>query len=136
MGVLIDTGVFIRWERLGRAIDLSRWNDLGESAVSVITASELLVGVYRANSVDRSIRRQQFIEGVLGSLTIVDVDLATARTHASISAALAAKGTPIGPHDLWIAATAIRYGFAVLTTNSSEFSRVENLRVVEFSGEG
>ena len=41
MGVVVDTGVFIRWERDGRGIDLTQWASLGEPCVSVITESEL-----------------------------------------------------------------------------------------------
>ena len=47
MGVLIDTGVFIRWEREGGIIDFSRWRSFGEPCVSVITESELKVGIHR-----------------------------------------------------------------------------------------
>ncbi len=42
MGLIIDTSVFVRWERSGRKIDFSAWDDQGEAALSVITASELL----------------------------------------------------------------------------------------------
>jgi tRNA(fMet)-specific endonuclease VapC len=49
MGILIDTGVFIRWERDGGAVDLEQWAAHGEPAISVVTRSELMVGVHRAN---------------------------------------------------------------------------------------
>jgi len=45
-------------------------------------------------------------------------------------AELASQGTPIGSHDLWIAATAIFYGCSVLTTNANEFERVSGLTVL------
>jgi hypothetical protein len=44
MGVVIDTGVFIRWEREGGIIEFSRWSSLGEPCISVITESELKSG--------------------------------------------------------------------------------------------
>lgn len=34
-------------------------------------------------------------------------------------------------HDLWIAATALRYGFPVLTTNKRDFLWVDGLKVIE-----
>lgn len=45
MGFLIDTGVFIDWEKSGGSIRFSNWNRLGNPYVSVITESELWVGV-------------------------------------------------------------------------------------------
>ena len=50
MGLIIDTSVLVHWERGGHKIDFSPWNDQGDAAMSVMTASELLVGVHRADS--------------------------------------------------------------------------------------
>ena len=36
----------------------------------------------------------------------------------------------IGPHDLWIAATALTHSLGVVTKNAAEFARVPDLRVV------
>lgn len=49
--------------------------------------------------------------------------------NASIRAVLEAAGNSIGPNDLLIAAQARALGLTVVTANSSEFSRVPNLRV-------
>ncbi len=46
---------------------------------------------------------------------------------ARIRATLDAVGTPIGPHDILIAATALRYGATLVTRNEREFSRVPGL---------
>ena len=43
MGVLIDTGVFIHWERLGGSFDIKHLSLDGEALISVVTASELQV---------------------------------------------------------------------------------------------
>jgi tRNA(fMet)-specific endonuclease VapC len=53
MGILIDTGVFIRWERDNGKADFGKWVSYGEPAISVITQSELMVGVHRANTSER-----------------------------------------------------------------------------------
>jgi tRNA(fMet)-specific endonuclease VapC len=42
-------------------------------------------------------------------------------------AALEAAGTPIGPHDTLIAATALRHQATLVTRNVHEFSRVPGL---------
>ena len=47
--------------------------------------------------------------------------------HARIRAELEAAGTPIGPHDTLIAATALRHQATLVTRNEREFSRVAGL---------
>jgi len=47
VGLIIDSGVFVHWERSGRAVDFSPWAGYGDVAISAITVSELLVGVHR-----------------------------------------------------------------------------------------
>jgi predicted nucleic acid-binding protein len=45
-------------------------------------------------------------------------------------AQLESDGTPIGAHDLWIAATALSHGMDIATTNDRDFKRVPGLTVV------
>lgn len=79
MGVVVDTGVFVLWERRGHSV---------ESRLSKLIA------------------------------------LNVARIHAQLSSELTQKGTTIGYQDLWIAATALNYDYAIMTTNAREFSRI------------
>ena len=132
VGLMIDTGVFVVWERKGRAVELARWSAYGEAANSVITASELLTAVWRADSEERRKKRSAFVEGVLESLPIKEITLPIARRHAEVFADLASRGIVIGAHDLLIAATALFHKFGVLTTNPREFLRVPGLQVVSF----
>jgi predicted nucleic acid-binding protein len=132
MGVVIDTGVFIRWERDGGIIDFSRWSAWGAPCISVITESELKVGIHRANTDERRARRHLFVSAVLSIVVVLPIDSKVADIHAGIFAALTQNRTTIGPHDNWIAATALRYDCELLSTNMSEFRRVPNLRVIEY----
>jgi len=131
MGLIIDTGVFIVWERQGRVIDFSPWQDYGDAAISVITASELLVGVHRADGEARRTTRSAFVEAVLAQLPILEFTTDVARVHAELFADLSSRGDLIGAHDLIIAATAKHHDSAVLTTNASDFARVPDLEVIE-----
>lgn len=132
MGVLIDTGVFIQWERDNRHSNFDKWKSHGDAWISVITASELLVGVRRADSDERKRQREAFVEGILSRVPTVEINLGIARVHSEIHAELMTIGTMIGTHDLWIAATAIYYDYAVLTTNTREFERIADLQVLGF----
>jgi tRNA(fMet)-specific endonuclease VapC len=46
---------------------------------------------------------------------------------AAIRAALTKRGTPIGPYDIMIAGTAVRHGLLMVTSNGSEFRRIDGL---------
>lgn len=132
MGLMVDTNVFIRFEKSGQAIDLSPWEPSEKVYVSVVTVSELLMGVHRANTEERRQRRLAFVEAVIAGVGVMDFTIGAARIHAEICAELAKKGQMIGAHDLIIAATARHHDLSILTDNIDEFSRVPGLRVIPF----
>lgn len=132
MGLIVDTNVFIRFERNSHPIDVSSWDSSDEVYMSVITVSELLMGVHRANTEARRQRRSEFVEAVIAGASVLDFTTAAARIHAEIYANLANQGQLIGAHDFIIAATALCYELPLLTDNVQEFSRVPKLQVVSF----
>lgn len=132
MGLLIDTGVLIRIERSVVPLDFSPWEHFGDAAISVITASELLVGVHRAVPESQRIRRSASVEALLAALPVLDITLEVARIHAELAAALHQQGHTLGANDAYIAATALAGGHALLTTDAGDFSRVPGLEVLPF----
>ncbi len=132
MGLMVDANVFIDFERRGLPIDLSRWQPSDDLFISVVTASELLMGVHRANSEERRQRRSAVVEAILAGVSVLDFTVAVARCHARIYAELAGRGQLIGAHDLIIAATALHHRLSLLTSNTDEFSRVPDLDVIRF----
>ncbi|MGY8673040.1 MAG: PIN domain-containing protein [Verrucomicrobiia bacterium] len=138
MALILDSNLFIAAERsreTGRLSELlsqipSEYQN-SDALISVITASELLIGVRRA--VDDKIRqrRQAYVDAILDQFSVISIDLRVAREHSRLVAELLAKGEPIGTHDSWIAATTIAYGHALVTANAREFRRVEGLNVIE-----
>lgn len=131
MGLIIDTNVFVNWARRGREIDFSVWEDRGEAAISVVTASELLVGVDCADTDSRRQRRSAFVEAILTQFPILDFTIEAARIHAEVFALLNSQGNMISAHDLIIAATAKCHDCSVLTANVLEFKRVPDLHVIQ-----
>ena len=130
MARLIDTSVFIELERRGQSVDALGQALRGDSdALASITASELLVGVHRVITPAQRLRRQAFVEGVLQRIPTIPFDLDVVRVHARLAADLATAGQSIGANDLLIAATALAYGYAVLTQNLRHFQRVPGLAV-------
>ena len=129
MAFLIDTDLLVDLERGDATPDVERILGDEDRAISVITVSELLHGVHRAQGAIR-VRRQAFVEHVLAGIDAIPITDLVARVHAGIWAELSNRGQPIGAHDLWIAATALAHGFGVATRNPAHFARVEGLRVV------
>jgi tRNA(fMet)-specific endonuclease VapC len=72
----------------------------------------------------------------LALFQLADFDLAAAIHYAEIRAALEAKGTPIGPLDLLIAAQARSLGATLVTANIREFKRVKGLKVRAWKAPG
>lgn len=132
MGLMVDTNVFIRFEKSGQSVDFSSWESSQKVYISVVTVSELLMGVHRANTEERRRRRSAFVEAVISGVGVLDFTVASARVHAEIYSELAKKGQLIGAHDFIIAATARRHDLSLLTDNIQEFSRVPGLRVIPF----
>ena len=127
MGSLIDTSVLIAAERGLLDLDHVLETAPDESlAIAAITASELLHGVHRLSGVKR-VRAERFVEAILLTLPVVPFDLDAARVHAVLSAELAQKGTPVGAHDLLIAATAVSLGYGVATRDLRSFPKIRGL---------
>ena len=92
---------------------------------SVVVACELRYGALKRGS--KRLTRQ--LDAVLGAITILPLEAAVDRHYAAIRTALERKGTPIGVHDMLIAAHARFVGATYVTANIAEFRRVPALKV-------
>ncbi|MCU0932650.1 MAG: type II toxin-antitoxin system VapC family toxin [Serpentinimonas sp.] len=108
---------------------------LGQIAVPSVVVYELRYGLMRLNAAAAQ-PRMEALSRFLAPLRVLDFDEASAQTAAALRASLEAQGTPIGPHDLLIAATALRHGAALVTRNIGEFSRVQGLQVINWFDAG
>ena len=130
MGLVIDTNVFINAEndRFDRDT-LAQYADYGEAYIAAVTVSELLTGVHMAKSTAIRVKRSAFVEGVLNGVPVLDFTEEVARTYAELYAHfLKKRAKPSSTvHDLQIAATAITFGYAVLTSNVGDFIKIPGL---------
>lgn len=124
---LLDTTILSHLIRQPQGAVAERIADVGETNVltSVIVACELRYGAAKRGS--RRLTRQ--VEAVLGALTIRPLESDAERLYASIRVVLEKKGTPIGAHDMLIAAHARALGAVCVTDNVAEFTRVPALKV-------
>jgi tRNA(fMet)-specific endonuclease VapC len=124
VSVALDTNTlsyFMRGE--GRVAERLRAISPQQVALPAIVVYEVTFGLHRAG---RQVQLAAFASMVQAT-TVLDFDAEAADHAARIRAELEAAGTPIGPHDLLIAATARRYHRVLVTHNTREFSRVPEL---------
>ncbi|GMU61028.1 MAG: hypothetical protein AMXMBFR34_27910 [Myxococcaceae bacterium] len=93
---------------------------------SGVVRAELFYGVYNSERVQANLGRLRAFLAPLGSL---DFDATCAEEYGQLRAHLRKSGTPIGAHDLLIAAQARAHGHIVVTRNVRELGRVEGLTV-------
>ena len=131
MGALIDSSILIAAERgeLDLAPVLEEYQEI-DLALSVITASELLHGIHRADSEKRRSRREAYVESLLSRFPVLAFDLVAARIHARLHAELSSKGINTGAHDLIIAATALSRGLDVVTRDERSFPLIPGLSMI------
>ena len=95
---------------------------------SIVAACELRFGARRKGSAPLT----QRVEQLLQVMTVLPLDTPADEHYADIRATLERSGTPIGSHDLLIAAHARSRGMTLLTRNLREFQRVPGLTVEDW----
>lgn len=90
----------------------------------VISLGEIGEGIL--GSSDPELARTQF-ERLLTGFAVLDVTAAVAAEYARVARELRARGNLIPANDLWIAATALAHGIALVTGNRRHFERVPGL---------
>jgi tRNA(fMet)-specific endonuclease VapC len=98
-------------------------------ALSVVTEMEIRFGLAR----NPGLRVAALVEAFLAGMTILPLTSDVALVYADVRAALEARGTPIGPHDLMIAAHARANELTLVTRNLGEFRRVAGLRCQDWT---
>jgi len=128
---LLDTNIISALLRDPQGPIARKIEGVGEDAIctSIIVAAELRFGA-KKRGLEELTRR---VNAVLNALTILPFVSPADDIYAATRAHLEEKGTPIGPNDLLIAASAIAQNCILVTKNTREFSRVPGLAVVDWS---
>jgi tRNA(fMet)-specific endonuclease VapC len=127
---MLDTNTLSDLIRNPREALVQRLSSMEPDAVatSIVVACELRFGARRKGSDALTSR----VEQLLGALTVLPFDEPADQHYADIRAALERAGTPIGNHDLFIAAHARSRGMTLVTHNTREFERVSGLSVEDW----
>ncbi len=132
MGIIFDTSTLIGLERTSSSLEkLVKERESEPFGISIISASELLHAVHRADSEARRELREAFVEKILESFPLYPFDLSASRVYARLWAQFIKKGVVVGTHDLMIASTCLSLGFSVLTAEIRDYRKIEGLRIEE-----
>ena len=131
MKYLLDTNVCItffgqRNSRLNQRLALVATQD---KAICSVVKAELFYGAYKSQKQQASLAR---ISAFASHLVSLPFDDAAAQSYGEIRAELERRGTPIGHHDLQIAAIALAHNLILVTHNTREFSRVPKLLIEDW----
>ena len=128
MKYLLDTDICIYLIRKKPAHVLQRFEQLriGDAGISAITFSELRFGAENSSHPENN---HQLLLEFVAPLEVLDYPADAAPTYGRLRSALSKTGKSIGPLDLLIAAHAVHLGATLVTNNTSEFSRLSELRV-------
>ena len=132
MKYLLDTNIciFVIRRRPPSVLGRFQQHPPDDVAISSVTLAELRYGA------DKSTRPQQnhaALDAFLVPLSVVDFDSRAADHYGKVRADLEQRGTPIGPLDTMIAAHSLSLGVTLVTSNTSEFSRVRGLNVEDWA---
>lgn len=98
-------------------------------AIPTIVVYELQVGIAKSLS---PTKRVQQLDILLQTIKVIPFGLQEAAAATMIRANLEQAGTPIGPTDILIAGTALAHNATQVTHNVREFSRIRQLKIVDW----
>jgi predicted nucleic acid-binding protein len=101
-----------------------------EAALSSIGLTELVHGIYRANSAQVRTRRRSFVDELRIGLTVYPYTAETALLAGRIDGEQTAAGVVVPFVDLLIGATALSLGFSIQTVNMRHFNKIPGLNVI------
>ena len=87
---------------------------------------------YGADRATDPVREHTKLDAFVAPFTSLPFDDLCARRCGQIRHALEQNGTPIGPHDLQIAAITVEHGLTLITHNVREFGRIPGLPLIDW----
>jgi tRNA(fMet)-specific endonuclease VapC len=131
---LLDTNACIRILNGSSALLTERLRVVPRSSVrlSSVVKAELLYGARRSGRVAENVR---LLERFFDTIASLPFDDRCAEEYGLLREELDRAGTPIGPNDLFIAATARAHNAILVTHNVREFARVADLRLEDWESD-
>jgi tRNA(fMet)-specific endonuclease VapC len=134
MGLILDSSVLIAAERQGKNArqvlsNLAAGIGQTEVGLSVVTLLELAHGAVRAESPERKLKREKFIEELLIAMPVYPVTVTIALRAGQLDGQNQARGVKVPLADLLIGVTALELGYGIATANLRHFEQITGLSV-------
>jgi len=128
---LLDSDICIDFlrKKSRRLIERFDSHDPSELRMSIVTVAELHYGALKSDDPSSNLAS---LREMTDLFLVLPLDGPCAQRYGEIRSHLEARGTPIGPNDLFIAATALAHDLTLVTHNTREFGRVVGLRVEDW----
>jgi tRNA(fMet)-specific endonuclease VapC len=128
---LLDTDTII-YSLKGDAIvtENFRIHAKNPKAISVISYGELVYGAEKSKKVSHNLAKVHRLRELF---PIIEITCAIMDTYGAIKSQMTRNGSVIDEFDLLIGATAIVMGYAVVTNNQKHFSKIPDLKVVNWA---
>lgn len=127
---MLDTNALSELIRDPRGPVMQRLSDVAPDVVctSIVVACELRFGAQRKGSAVLTER----VNALLDAIMVLPLDEPADAHYADIRVTLERAGTPIGSHDMLIAAHARSRALTLVTHNLREFQRVPGLKLEDW----
>ncbi len=136
MGLILDSSVVIAAERRSDNVTLMLKQIVAatgdqRTVLSSVGLTELVHGIYRAQTAQARSRRDSFIRELLNDVEVYPYTKETALLAGKIDGEQQSRGVIIPFGDLLIGTTALEVGYSVLTANVRHFRLIPGLTVVQ-----
>ncbi len=127
---VLDTNTLIYFFKgMGRVAENLWAVPPGNIGIPSVVLYELEVGIAKSSEPKKRTRQ---LEAFCAVVAVLPFATEEAKTAAAIRVMLEKKGTPIGPYDVLIAATALRWHGTLVTRNKDEFRRIPKLVMTDW----
>ncbi len=125
---LLDTNIciYIAKQHPMKVFNKFEQLDVGAVGMSIITYGELIYGAKKSQCSSKAFA---VLEELISLIPVLSMPVQAAEHYGEIRRKLEKKGKPIGNNDLWIAAHGLALELIIVTNNTKEFSRIQNLQV-------
>lgn len=127
---VLDTNTIIYvFKNMGNVAQKMKQISDDNLAIPSVVLYELQLGILKSSDPTKRIR---LLSQLLQHTRVLPFAEKEAYYAAQIRRNLEQKGTPIGDYDILIAATALAHQATLVTHNTREFSRIENLHLTDW----
>jgi tRNA(fMet)-specific endonuclease VapC len=135
MTYMLDTNACISYLNHADSPIRMRLQQLDPKSVAVCAVVEAELYFGAINSCVGSSQNLASLKFFLSAFKSFPFDSRAARRYGEIRFLLKQAGTPIGPNDVLIASIALANDDVLITHNTREFSRINNLKIEDWQGE-